>query len=374
MIPVAKPSITFRDILAINRALLKNEISGNSKYSIPIFEDRFATKIGMPFGVATNSGTSAIHAALSALDVGPGVKVAVSSYTNMATIFPIIQLGAEVIPVDIDPVTYNMDPSDLEIVLKDGARIILVVHIFGHPAPIDEILVLSKKYGATLIEDCAEAHGATINGDTVGTFGELSCFSFYANKLITTGEGGMVLARDSSMAERVRAFCSLGYGNDDKFLHELIGSNFRLSNLLASIGIEQTKRLEKNIMAKNYVAFQYNELFGSNPKIIVPYVKENCTSTFWVYAIRIKGFAISDTKELINKMRQLGVECREGFVPFTKQIKIIKKLGITPRPNPVAERLYESILYLPSGPRIKRTAVSNVATKLQETLERISSY
>lgn len=371
MISVAKPRITLRDMVSANRALLMNEISGTSRQSIPIFEDKFAEKIGMHFGIATNSGTSAIFATLSALRVGPGTRVAVSSYTNMASIFPIIQLGGEAVPIDIDPQTYNMDPQDLERAFKEGVDFVLVVHIFGHPADMVKILELSNKYGVKVIEDCAEAHGASLNGKKVGTFGIASCFSFYANKLITTGEGGMVLTNDKRLQEDIRSICSLSYGKQDKFLHESMGYNFRMSNLLAAIGVQQIRLLDSNIKKKNAIAKQYKRLLGDEPKLILPSVKENCLSTFWVYAIRVKNFRLIQTKDLIREMRLKGIECREGFVPFTKQNNVIVKYGLQPRCNPQVEELYESVLYLPSGPRIKKSQIAKVAETLRECISKI---
>jgi perosamine synthetase len=369
LINVGKPVIGFSEWFYVSRAILTSQISGYSKQFVPRFESEFAKYIGVDHGVAVNSGTSAINLALSALDIGTGDEVLISSYTNMATFFPVLQLGAMPIPVDVDPIHFNFDPSGLEKLITEKTKAILVVHIFGHPAPMDEICEIANRYGIPIIEDCAEAHGATIRGKKVGSFGIAGCFSFYANKLITTGEGGMLTTNDSEFAFKAKTISSLSFGTVNKFLHEQDGYNFRLSNILAGVGIAQLKRLESNIKKKRRIAKYYKRYLNSDSRMMLPSEEFEVRSVYWMFLISIKNSDKYPTRKIIEDLKKHGIESREGFVPFSDQEKVLKKFGISCRSTPVASTAGNSTFYLPSGPNLSRRKIRHISKTLIEILD-----
>jgi perosamine synthetase len=368
-IPVSEPDISTRDLFHVFRSLKKGEVSGNARESLALFEERFSRYVGCNFGVCTNSGTSAILAALVALKVGPGDEVLVSSYTNMASFFPVIQLGATPVPVDVDEITCNMSPSDLQKAITPKSKVIVVVHIYGQPAPMKEICAIAKQHSLFIIEDCAEAHGATYESKPVGSFGDLACFSFYANKIITTGEGGMVTTNDEVLARHLRSIVSLSYGELNKFVHSDIGYNFRMSNLLASLGLSQLQRIEKMIRARKKCAMEYTKLLINEPRIQLLINNHNCKSVDWVFPIMIRDPETYPVKAIITQMKNFGIECREGFVPFPDQSSVLKKYSMSTRETPVASRVGRSTLYLPLSTKLTPKKQKLVVKYLSQVLD-----
>ena len=355
------------------RAIIKKEISGYSKQYLPQFEVQIANYAGTKHAVLVNSGTSAIHLALIGIGIKRGDKVAVSSYTNMATFFPVLQLGAIPIPIDIEPSTWNMDPRDLEKVISQGLKAIVVVHIFGHPANMTEIMELAQKYNIPVIEDCAEALGATHFGQKVGGIGVVGCHSFYANKMITTGEGGALTTNDDEIAQRAREFRSLSFGVKRKFLHSADGYNFRMTNLQAAVGIGQLQNISRTIRFKRNIAKYYTSLLSADDRIQLPVELDNNFNVVWMYHIRIKNLDFIKRDQVISDMANAGIEVREGFASYTLQEKVLKLWGQDHvRSTPIAELISEQCLYLPSGPKISKTKMRYVAKTLQDSLNRIT--
>lgn len=256
-IPIAQPSLGSAESECVNDALSKGAISGFFGEYIPKFEEEFAHYSDCEYGVSTSSGTTALHLALAALDIREGDEVLVSTLTNMATIFAILYVGARAVPIDIESDTLNLDPNLLERNFTPRTRAIMVVHLFGHPVDMDPVLEVARRHGVFVIEDCAEAHGATYRGRKVGSLGDAGCFSFYANKIITTGEGGMVTLRDKRLADRARNLRGLAFGDTNKFMHKDIGYNYRMTNLQAAVGHAQFQRIEQIISRKRAIADYY---------------------------------------------------------------------------------------------------------------------
>ncbi|CAB4821008.1 unannotated protein [freshwater metagenome] len=371
-IPVAKPVIGMREMAYVFRALIRTEISGYSKQFIPRFESEFAEMCDSKFGVSVNSGTSAIHLALAALGVGSGDEVLVSAYTNMATFFPVLQLGGNPIPIDVDPITFNMDPQDLRNSISKRTKAIIVVHIFGHPAPMEEIISIAETFNIPIIEDCAEAHGAKINGKTVGSFGTIGCFSFYANKLMTTGEGGMLTTNSETLRDSMKSIASLSFGKTNKFVHERDGYNFRLTNIQAAIGIAQLHRLSKMIRNKRKIAARYNHILKANRELQLPIELPGYTNVYWMYHLKLLSYNSDTVDKLIARLNYFGIEARRGFVPYSDQLNVLHQFGIMAKVTPFASVAGESTLYLPSGPSLSNRKIKYIAKTFLKVFDEIS--
>ena len=368
-IPVAAPVLGVAELENVICAVKENAISGMYGGFIDQFEREFSKFVGCKYGIAVSNGTAAIHLALRALDIGPGEEVLVAAYTNMATFFPVLFLGARPIPIDVEPDTGNINPASIEEHITHRTRAILVVHVFGHPVDMDPVLEIAERYQLCVIEDCAEAHGALYKGRPVGCLGIVGCFSFYANKIITTGEGGMVTTNDRSIAERVSMLKSFAYGHDERFMHEDIGFNYRMANLQAAIGCGQMSRITEIISEKQRVARQYTRLLQHCPGLQLPVEKDYAKNVYWMYHVVLNDDVTISRGEIMRMLQQRGVETRPGFIPFNLQ-RIFIKAGMTsPELCPEANRLAKRAFYLPSSPVLKEEDIEYVALNLIDVLK-----
>ena len=350
-IPVARPFFGGHETSYVNDAVSSREISGNFGKYISTFENKFAEYCGVRYGISTNNGTTALHVALASLGLGPGDEVLVQTLTNMATIFSICYTGAKPIAIDVEEDTWNLNPQLLEKKLSSKTRAIVVVHLFGHPVNMDPVLEFAKQHQLYVIEDAAQAHGAEYKGRKTGSMGDLACFSFYANKIITTGEGGMVVTNSSQLAEKVRNLHSLSYGQGkNKFMHESIGFNYRMSNVIAAIGCGQLEKIEEVIMMKIAVAKKYSEGLRDLKSLQLPIQKEYAKSVYWMYQIVLRGIWKGRRNEVMTELRQKGIETRESFVPFNQQEIFLKDGYVSNDDCPVANNIGANGFYLPSGP------------------------
>lgn len=363
-IPVGGPKVYPIDFIRVGQALWKRELSGYSSQYLPKFEREFAKVAGTRYSCAVNSGTSAIYLALAALNLRKGTKVAVSTYTNMATFFPVLQLGLVPVPIDIQANDYNMNPDDLRKVVDKTFGAIIVVHIFGNPAKMDAIIDISRKYGIPVIEDCAEAHGATYYGKPVGSFGVAGCFSFYANKIIGTGEGGAISTNDESFLDSVTQMRSLSFGKENKFLHESDGYNFRMTNLQAALGLSQISNLNRALSQKSKTAKLYKEQLAENNNFVLPEYNKSQGSVTWMYHLRLKCGHEKCRNRIISEMEDQHIEIRPGFVPFSDQTKILKKFKIKVRNTPIASTIASSAFYLPTSLGIKPSQQTRICQEL----------
>ena len=367
MTPVSKPIFGFGEFWAVSKCMRKVEISGLSGNEIHNLEIEYSSYVGTEHSVAVNSGTSAILLALRVLGIGPGDEVLVSSYTNMATFFPILQLGATPIPVDVEIDSWNLDPGLLEEFISPRTKAILVVHIFGLPANMPKILEISTKHNLPIIEDCAEAHGATINKRHVGSFGVLSCFSFYANKLVSAGEGGLITTNSLVLAEQMRSLRSLAFGKHNKFLHENDGYNFRMSNLHAAIARVQLSKLPKTVERKRKIAGSYIAALNDVPYIRLPIEPAGFKNVYWMFKVVLDENHY-DREKVTKSLLDIGIETRPGFIPFSDQVSVLKKFSLTPKETPNASYLGRNSFYLPSGPNLSLKKVSFIAKSLKSIL------
>ena len=364
VIPVAKPILTAREVLYVNEALRDSAISGLHGEFLGRFEEGFSQYCSCRFGVATSNGTTALHLALAALGIGPGDEVLVSTLTNMATFFAVHYQGAKAIPIDIEEDTWNMNPQLLEERITSRTKAIVVVHLYGHPVDMDPVLDIAHRHRLHVVEDAAEAHGSLYKGQKAGSLGDIACFSFYANKIVTTGEGGMITTNDAALAERARRLGSLSYGRTQRFMHEDIGFNYRLTNLQAALGCAQLERIEETIEKKRNVANRYNRHLSACAEIQRPVEKSYARNVYWMYHVVLTGALRNEREVVMRTMADQGIETRDSFIPYNLQ-KIFISMGLTsPESCPVANEVAKSGFYLPSSPDLSDDQIEYVADTL----------
>ena len=362
-VPVSQPFLDEAESRYVNDALSKGAISGFFGEYLTLFEDEFSRYSDCQYGVATTSGTTALHLALVALGIKQGDEVLVSTLTNMATIFAIMYVGAKPVPIDIETDTLNLDPRLLARHVTPRTKAIMVVHLFGHPVDMDPVLELAKKRGLFVIEDCAEAHGATDKGRKVGGLGDAGCFSFYANKIITTGEGGMVTFREKSHADRARNLRGLAFGEKNKFMHQDIGYNYRMTNLQAAIGHAQFQKIEHIIARKRKNAKYYSDRFASIEGIQLPVEKPYARHVYWMYHLVLSNKNRERRAEVMRRLADVGIETRETFIPYNLQEIFIKQGLVDEKSCPNANAVAQSGFYLPSGTGLTEEELDYVATQ-----------
>lgn len=368
-IPVSQPLLGELESQYVNDALIGGAISGLYGAYLSKFETGFARYCQCKHGVATTSGTTALHLAMLALSIGKGDEVLVPTLTNMATIFAVLYQGAVPVPIDIEEDTLNLDPSLLESKITARTKAIVVVHLFGHPVDMDPVMQVAERYNLPVIEDAAEAHGATYKGRKVGGIGDIGCFSFYANKIITTGEGGMITANDPAIAEKARSLKSLAFGPSNKFMHTDIGYNYRMTNLQAALGCAQLEKIDSIIERKRAIAQVYTERLKNIPWLQLPVEKAYARSVFWMYHVALKGEFSEKRSFVMQCLKECGIETREGFIPFNMQMIALTKgwakLEDCPKANDYALRCF----YLPSGPSLSPDDLEYISNNVKNILK-----
>ena len=365
MIPVYEPFIGDEEAEAVAAAVRAGEISGSFGENLPAFEQEFAAFVGTRHGVATTSGTTALHLAVQALDLTPGDEVLVSASTNIATALAAYHNGAVPVPIDSERITWNLDLDLVEDQITPKTKAIIPVHLFGHPVDMDRLLPLADRHGLAVIEDCAESHGATVRGRLTGTFGALSCFSFYANKIITTGEGGMVMTDDDDLADRVRLLRNLAFGRP-RFFHEEPGHNFRMTGFQAAMGRVQLRKIDHIVAAKRRVAATYNRALADVPGITAPAEEPWATNVYWMYGVLVEEEYGLTRDEVAAALAEHGVETRTFFCPMNLQPFLRAQPGFRDTSCPVAEELWQRGLYLPSSPSLTDDEVEGIVALLGE--------
>ena len=347
-IPVCSPKLGEKEIEEVTRCIRSGWISGISEV-VEEFEEKFAKYCGCKYGIATNSGTTALHLALAALGIGPGDEVIIPTFTMIATANAVTYTGAKPVLVDSEFATWNIDVSKIEEKITNRTKAIIVVHTYGHPVDMDAVLKVAKKYNLYVIEDAAEAHGAEYKGKKTGSMGDLGCFSFYANKIITTGEGGMIVTNNEELAERARWLRAHAFGRHGKhFYHEALGFGYRMSGLQAALGLAQLERIDEFVSIRRNNAKLYNSLLSElGDKITLPPEAPWAKNVYWMYSILIQeNFGIS-RDELMRKLELEGIETRTFFYPIHVQPIYAKQYQ--GESFPVAEELSKKGINLPSG-------------------------
>lgn len=367
MIPVSEPLITAEDITLVNQALASGWISSAGEF-LDLFEERWAAYCGMPYGVAVSNGSTALDVALRLLDLAPGDEVIMPTFTIISPAQSVVRCGGIPVLVDSTPDNCQMDVSQIETKITPRTRAILVVHIYGHPADMDPILEIARRHDLTVVEDAAEVHGAEYKGRRCGGLADISTFSFYANKLVTTGEGGMVLVRTPELAERARGLRNLCFQKKQRFLHEELGYNYRMTNIQAALGVGQIERMDEIVTRKRFIAARYTEFLKGIPGIQLPVEETWAKNVYWVYGVVVDEANGCSAAQLSLRLKEHDVETRPFFLGMHEQ-PVFQKMGLfAGECYPIAERLARQGLYIPSGLTITNQQIDTVASAVKVCL------
>lgn len=375
MIPVAEPWFTPEDEARVAETVRAGWVSSAGR-AVDEFEASWAGYCGRRFGIAMSSGTTALQAALAVLDLQPGDEVIVPAFTIIPCVLAVLYAGAVPVLVDADPLTWCMDAAAVEAKVSPRTRAVMPVHIYGHPVDMNPLLSLAQKHGLAVVEDAAEAHGAEYAESSgawkrCGGFGQMSCFSFYANKLIATGEGGMVLTDDEALARRLRSVRDLCFVAERRFWHEDCGFNFRLTALQAALGLSQIPRMPELLRRKREMAGFYHRELGDLRNIQLAAEMPWARSSYWMFGVVLRDAVPMDAAKLALELRARGIETRPFFVPMHQQPAFQRRGLFCGERYPVAECLGNRGLYLPSGLGTGHSDFERVADELHRILRNV---
>ena len=365
LIPVYQPWITETEKRNVLECLESSWISSKGRF-ISEFETRFAAAIGVRHAAAVSNGTVAMHLAMLALEIGPGDEVIVPTFTYIASVNPVLYVGATPVFVDSEPEAWQIDPAKVEAAITPRTRAIVVAHLYGHPADMHRLQAIARRHGVHLIEDCAEALGARIGGVHTGSWADISAFSFFGNKTITTGEGGMVATSDPALDDRVRRLKGQGLAANRTYWHDLVGHNFRMTNICAAIGCAQLERLDRILAEKRRVADGYRRAFAGGPVRFHDSISEEMEHGFWMCSILVPRASQRDP--LMAALAARGIETRPGFYP----VHTMPMYTRFPGRFPVAEDLAARVINLPSWPMLTDDQVAAVAGRVLEGIGTVS--
>jgi perosamine synthetase len=374
MIPVNEPSLGALEMAYVTECVQTGWVSSAGRF-INEFEERWAAYCGRRYGIAVSNGTTALQLAVASLGLKPGDEVIMPTFTILSCALAVIYNGGVPVVVDCDPRTWCMDVTQIEKKITSRTRAIMPVHIYGHPVDMDPVMNLAEKHRLAVIEDAAEVHGAeylsgrNTNNSTwrrCGSFGTLSCFSFYANKLITTGEGGMVLTDDRILAEKGRSLRNLCFQANRRFYHEELGFNFRLTNLQAALGLAQVERMNEIVSRKRWMGKEYTRRLQGIKGLQLPVEESWARNVYWMYGVVVSEERGMDACQFSQNLKERGVETRPFFLGMHEQ-PVFHKRGLFRNEHyPVAERLARQGLYLPSGLALTEEQLSQVCDAVNE--------
>jgi perosamine synthetase len=363
VIPVAETLLDGNELRYVTECIESNWVSSEGPF-VRRFEEAFAAAAGCRFGVACSSGTAALHLLLATLGLGPGDEVILPAFTMIATANAVTYTGATPVLVDAEPLTWNMDVALVAQKITPRTRAIVAVHTYGHPVDIDPLRSLAAERGLLLVEDAAEGHGAVYRGRSVGSLGDAAIFSFYGNKIVTTGEGGMITTNDERIADLARQLRGHAFSPHRHFWHEHLGFNYRMTNLQASVGLAQTERLEMLVESRRRNARGYSSALARIPGLTLPVERPDVTNVFWMYALLVEETFGCSRNELRRHLASRGIETRSMFIPI--HLQPIYRDAFRGQRYPVAETLCRKGLYLPSGPSLSAEEISYVAGQIAE--------
>jgi perosamine synthetase len=369
VIPVNEPLLNGNEKKYLNECIDSGWISSEGPF-VAQFESQFAKRVGRTHGIAVCNGTAAIDVAIAALGIGPGDEVIMPTFTIISCIAQVVRAGGTPVLVDSDSLTWNMDVLQVAERITPRTKAILIVHIYGLPVDVDPILALAAHYGIKVLEDAAEMHGQTYKGRPCGSFGHLSTFSFYPNKHITTGEGGMVLTQDDQLADDIRSLRNLCFQPSRRFIHERLGWNMRMTNMQAALGLAQLERLDEFVDRKRRMGQRYSQLLQGTTGLQIPLEKTSyADNIYWVYGLVLDDAIDFDAQEAIRRMAEKKVSCRPFFHPMHQQ-PVLRNRGLFQNDShPVAERLYRRGFYIPSGMALTDNQMEHVIIALKEILK-----
>ncbi len=342
-IPIAEPLLNGNELEYVTDCVKSGWISSLGKY-VRDFEQGFADYCNTVYGVATSNGTTAIHLLAATLNLGPGDEVIMPSLTYVATANAIAYTGATPVFVDSERETWNIDPNTVVEAITPRTKAIFAVHLYGHPADLDSLQAIAGEHGLFLLEDAAEAHGARYKGQRVGALSDAAVFSFYGNKIITTGEGGIIVTNNKDWAERAYFLENQGRYSDNPYWHPEIAFNYRMTNVQAAIGLAQLERIDDMLAIRRRNAAHYNQRLAEMPDLILPPEAEWAKNVYWMYSVIVKDNFGLERDELRVKLREAGIETRPFFYPVHTL-----PMYNTGQSLPAAEDLGRRGLNLPSG-------------------------
>lgn len=333
------------------------------------FEEAFAARVGRKSGIAVCNGSVALDLAVAALDIGAGDEVIVPAHTIISCAAAVVRAGATPVLVDCDPRSYNMNVDEIEARITSRTRAIMVVHIFGLPVDMAPVLELAQRHGLRIIEDAAEMHGQTYDGRPCGSFGDISTFSFYPNKHITTGEGGMLVVDDARLAERLRSLRNLCFKPERRFVHDELGWNFRMTNLQAALGVAQLERLDEFVARKRAMGRNYTRLLGGLDGLQLPLPNDDhAENIYWVYPLVLSDEVPCDAPVMMQMLAERGIGTRPFFWSIGEQ-PVFRKAGLFAGESyPVAERIARRGFYIPSGMALTPEQMISVAKGVRDVM------
>lgn len=377
MIPVNAPWLQEEDLASLVDCFKSGWISSAGPY-IEKFESAWANYCGVRHGIAVSNGTTALQVATEAIGVGPGDEVIMPSFTIISCAAAVVRAGGVPVLVDCDPVTWCMNPAQVEAKITSRTKAIMVVHMYGHPVDMDAIMTVAREHGLLVIEDAAEVHGAEYLSERLGnlprwrrcgSMGDIATFSFFANKLITTGEGGMVITNDDELARRSRSLRNLCFQPPRRFLHEEQGYQFRLTNMQAAVGLRQVSRMDQILERKRWAAHEYTKRLARHTSFQLPTQMEWARSVYWVYGIVLSEELPFDAAEMIRRLDNYEIETRPFFMGMHEQ-PVYRRLGLFQNEAyPVTERIARRGFYLPSGLALTIEQIESVCAAVDEIME-----
>lgn len=370
IIPVCEPTLEGNEKKYVLDCLETNWISSAGKY-IPVFEEMFAAECGCKYGTACVNGTVALHLALAALGLEPGDEVILPAFTMIATINAVTYTGARPVLIDSEPHTWNLDVNQLVDKITPKTKAIIPVHTYGHPVDMDPLMALAEKHGIFVLEDAAEAHGAEYKGRRAGGLGHAAGFSFYANKIITTGEGGMITTNDAKLAELTQNLRDHAFSPERHFWHKFIGFNYRMTNLQAAVGVAQVEQMANFIENRRRNAALYNQLLDDIPGIVTPPEAEWVKNVFWMYSILVEEDFGMSRDQLRAYLAKQGIETRTFFIPM--HLQPIYYEAFKGERYPVAEMLCQRGFYLPSASSLTAAQIRYIARIIRQAYQEPAS-
>lgn len=366
MIPVCEPTLKGNELKYVTKCVKSGWISSSGEF-IKKFEDGFSEYCGVKYGVSCSSGTAALHLAIEAMGIGRGDEVIIPTFTMIGACNAVIYAGAKPVLVDSELETWNMDTNKIEKKITKKTKAIMVVHTYGHPVFMDKVKELSKRHNVPIIEDAAEAHGAEYKGKKAGSLGDIAGFSFYANKIITSGEGGMVVTNNEKWAKNAESLRNHYFG-ERRFLHKKVGYNYRLTNLQAAIGLAQLERIGDYVESRRNNAKMYNRLLGNVKGLVTPPEAKWAKNVYWMYGLLVEnefGISMIRLREILSKN---GIDTRTFFIGMHKQPAYREKDERFPDilgRYPIADELERKGFYLPSSSHLKKEEITKIAEAIK---------
>jgi len=368
-IPVSAPSLGGNEKQYLEQCINTGWISSEGPF-VERLEKEFARSVDREYGIAVCNGTAALELGLQMLGLQHGDEVIVPTFTIISCALAVLRAGAVPVFVDSDSLTWNMDPDAVAGIITENTKAVMLVHIYGLPAHVDKWLELARRHSLRVIEDASQMHGQNYHDSPCGSFGELSVFSFYPNKLVTTGEGGIVVTDDSDTAERCRLLRNLAFRPEKRFVHDELGWNFRMSNLQAAVGVAQLERLEEFVRRKRHIGSRYTENLSSLAGAQLPLDKtEYSRNIYWAYGVVLADEVGPDPEEVMRRLSEKQIGTRPFFWPMHEQPALVGRYRETGRGYPVAERLARRGFYLPSGVMLSDAEIDYVSSALIDILK-----